>query len=149
MRHPKNYQNPWKWKQTNRFNIYRASRSLTKTGFERGSKKSSFLVSIFASILGSILGSILDQKSHIFRLFFNMNFKLRFLCNHASFFAISWCPRYPIIAFLLQKNSYFQGSACIGKVIDIISELHDFCWFFVTFLNLFSHVSGVVFSTYF
>ena len=149
MRHPKNYQNPWKWKQTNRFNIYRASRSLTKTGFERGSKKSSFLASIFASILGSILDSILDQKSHIFLLCFNMNFKLRFLCNHASFLAISWCPRCLKIAFLLQKNSYFQGSACIGKVIDIISELHDFCWFFAQFLSLFSHVSGVVFSMYF
>ena len=117
--------------------------------FLRGSKKSSFLASIFASILGSILGSILDQKSHIFRLFFNMNFKLRFLCNHVSFFAISWCPRYPIIAFLLQKNSYFQGSACIGKVIDIISELHDFCRFFASFLSLFSHVSGTIFSMYF
>ena len=126
---------------------------LGSADFERGSKKSSFLASIFASILGSSLGFILDQKSHIFRLSFNMNFKLRFLCNHASFLLFLGALDIPTQRFYYRKTAIFKDLHVLAKLLElsqILSIFIDFwCQFYRIYACFWALDSCIIFSVIF
>ena len=102
--------------------------------FKRGSKRCSFFASIFASILGWIWGHILDKNSMIFNVCWHSFSGYDFSCDYVSFGASLCAPRCPKMTFLLQKNSYFHGSACFSKVIGIITDFIDFYRFLVPVL---------------
>ena len=102
--------------------------------FKGGLKRYSFFASIFASILGWIWGHILDKNSTIFNVFRHSFSGYDFSCDYVSFGASLCAPRCPKMTFLLQKNSYFHGSACFSKVIGIITDFMDFYRFLVPVL---------------
>ena len=99
-----------------------------------GPKRDSFFASIFASILGWIWGHILDKISMIFNVCWHSFSGYDFSCDYVSFGASLCAPRCPKMTFLLQKNSYFHGSACFSKVIGIITDFMDFYRFLVSVL---------------
>ena len=102
--------------------------------FKGGLKRYSFFASIFASILGWIWGHILDKNSTIFNVFRHSFSGYDFSCDYVSFGASLCAPRCPKMTFLLQKNSYFHGSACFSKVVGIITDFMDFYRFWVPVL---------------
>ena len=107
---------------------------LLRQVFKRGSKRCSFLASIFASILWLIWGHFLDKFSKIFNVFRHWFSGYDFHVIMLGLLASLCAPRCPKMTFLLQKNSYFHGSACFSKVIGIITDFMDFYRFLVPVL---------------
>ena len=66
--------------------------------------------------------------------FFALIFWLWLSCDYVSFLVSFWTLRCPKMTFLLQKNSYFHGSACFIKVVGIITDFMDFYRFLVPVL---------------
>ena len=102
--------------------------------FKGGPKRDSFFALIFASILGWIWDYIFDKKSINFNFFRHSFSGYDFSCDYVSFGASLCAPRCPKMTFLLQKNSYFHGSACFSKVVGIITDFMDFYRFLVPVL---------------